>query len=1755
MGKKLYNKDGDPIEYTKDSYNPITQQNEPELEFDIPTSIPKGTMINIGTSFMEDIYTGIKDLPGTAFSEADVDEDYDYYGPLGSWEATQKNRVSRQSDFARGSRAVFGGLLKGVGTALKDIGYMLDWNTYAKTLGLVDMEQQGYLNSSLNWVGDMIHEGADKYMPIYEDPNPKSISDQLMKWSTVSSILDSALGFAIPGSLAVKGGSLAVKGVSVTGKLARWLGRIRNLTRVEKLGNRLARTDAWFTYFQKANPTLSNIMNVAAPTLMSGYGEAMWEATEAHDEFIHKLSPTLFNNENNLKDIVNLANTQAEQVFRLNLAKSVLNLHIFNSMATKFSKGIIKKPTIAKKLMSVTTEVPLEALEESSQDVFRKEAEFSALKTYENIYKNSPIIKDLRKTGQYPDDLSDSFTKRLAELYSTNDAIVSGIIGGIAGPVQHLMTRGVGARKRFKDEVREYEAQQEFLKEKGKLLQSEEAFMQHVEKAALSDNLVDLADKMDDDRLREFVKKQLYTQEIVEHHSKGLLPYLEGIATKHASSDGHMSDMYKYIKEVQPLLKKSNKYLNKEEVFNKSVSLLMTEELKKSYEDMRRKIMLRPENERTEPEKLKLNQLNKAIAKIDENIVIAREELNSVTSGSYQRKLMKAEILERELVDTVNAINNAVSISEVNEIVSQYPGLKYSKTYADKVKSLSNGPKKHKKVKASNQNIKTKSVDSRDIEKTNDTKKKKKSKKTKGLTEYEEGKGRTVNKAGQKLNQYNIVVASKQAIKGRVMLALDNITDKATQDDLEAIADIVYEEYDKIADGIQSAKDSNTRIETLVHSTMNTYLKDNRPDVVKDIRSETKDAGIEQRKLNAFGDPNSTEKLPEENLVQLATLASEAEKIEETLVDIPVDNTDSEEDVRNKADRENLTKELSRYSGNLMPKALQELKSSFHLDKELNPEGLPVEELFPDFKSFLSFVVESMGEEFAHLNYNLLGSAYNNITGRVEKLPETYAAAVETENDTLIPDDMPTVEKNQVVFDSKAKATPDKDFATVIDESDITQRTFNKDATSSMAHLSRSYHIETDDEGKPLYVDDTTPTEDLSVILNPEKYNGGEGLTFQILLNYKGKIVPGGTGSPPIPFQTIKTDLIDRNGNVRAKDDKVFQKFVKELGLPADSTPEDFIPISILGPKGEHLAYMHQPNWFNKMNTEPGIIEQHKDTMRSKRSVVINTIKNGKEATGKVSGKVMYADKYGIYRGFLMNYAKTMTSADEALKDNVDLGILTSSTTMLGFVSPNQILNFSTISELPLGITFAIVPIGIRDGKPLYHAEPLFNTPLSGELNTTAMSLITAYLTSDIKGDLVKAYKTKKGIDITSPAGIKNALKEFMYLYEEKGVLDLDRKFERTGNNSKNAIISINKEGDITFGLASKTVVNKDKLYSEQKLNMLKNMFADGKFRFNPNSKFLNNNSKRYIVTANEEGKVKSKSVLYNDFVKSNMETDLRSNQLADGSYTYTLQNIVEYSIDGKKPGIADTNKEVAEKAWKDAERKTITIQSSKREGFTIKSPSRIAKFKTIVNNAVANKDTVEGIINELNANGFTVDNISTLKAYLAMRLTDNTVIEFDEFVNNNKPVKIQEPEKEKISESNSAINALIELNINDVTEEKVKPITEETSEIKLSTIFGSIENGKLVKELIDNKDESGINKMVPKMQYYKKANPVENTEFYQKLSEKNKELAIKAYKINTFTLKSIENIFNKGSEGVNSLQHMVDKTSVFNKVSPKNCR
>ncbi len=1532
---QLYDKDGNPISYLQNSYNPVTQENEHDFDnfYDPNTADPLGT-----TRMMTEAST-FRLNPG------DFDEEYDAgLGIFESVEDIDKNRVASQTNAQRATRAVVGGLVGGIGTAMKDIGYMVSPSAYTQFYNWTSLDNMNIVTRSLVGLGNYIEQASDEAMPIYEDIDPNSISSQVFNWGTLKGALNSSVGFMLPGMGIVKAGTLGLKVVQGGGKLMRYAGRVNKLSRLEKTGNAMSRVEAYKRYAEMVNPVLAKATKTGGLTYINGVGEANFEAMETHDEGLLKMANSISKGNIDGVDAIKMLDEQAEMVYGLNIAKSALNYTMMDNFTAPISKTLLKSP--GKNWLSRhLKEMPQEMIEESSQEVFKQEARYQSYKNLAaEVGMDSRVMQDLMELDEYDKGTPEEFFDRMGQFYSSTDVIVSGIVGGLSGPLQSSMgnmLRGqVLPGARYREEKKAYTEQQEVLKEdlkdlsdknlqaqinktkitgktkvagdkagpplpveppsgakqakklkkskadkaklakeeekKTKVRKAKEDNVRALERAHIAKRLQNMG--AEDTDLQDIAKKQVYTSIIAEHMAKGTYEALKEEAERLKDTDAVANDMFAYLQVVEKNMKTVNKVYNKAEV-------LLEMEKKSSYETYlahvdnkiieANNIIANKEAKGlavTEVERDNLKSLYRTKARVMDSINKSSTEVSRLTSKRKQKEIFREVQAAQEVDAVVKALDAVTSSRDLAYLRRTYPDIIKTDEYIKARDSLSTLERAPNKKAAT--------------EKTGETSTKSVTPNTNGIKE----------------------IPGEDIKKG--LATIPNLEES----EIDALTEDIIEVSKELAANTKSQKEYEAELNKYIGTTVTQALK-SKAEQSPEGRALKKSAKREARRKALYGD--KIVELPEEALEAIMASVEKLRQLNQEIGVLEGKEELSEEDVQAIKTKSAAITELSNVTIPAMiknrfnPAARNE--ASLNLGKENSTtNGLPWGNVIKkDFDAFLNYIENITDKDFVDKNYVTLRDIFKAYPGNKAKVyAPSYAQHLNPTTIVSQESGLSTEVNNNVEASTDTRIQNKK-----LEESkdDKKRLLWNKNPSFSIAHLSVSYEEGTDETGNPVLISDDDPIYDIAPMVDPERYNGGEAIEFGLDMEYDGYVMVKSKGNSTQPLKIKWSDLkkviFDEKGDIRPEALEELQNN-KEWRLNIDSV-YDAMPINITGTNGDDLKFLHNPSWISKRTVDPRNIDRFTIQLQQTRKTILDKVLKGDKATGNISKKIIQNGEDGYsYGGFVISYGDRRPTSVGVPNEAV-MGIVRDSGVSINDknIVAEDILNYDSVINRFVGAPVVLVPVGKVLGVMKYHAEPLVSNKVSATQAKVVKEILRSFLTGDTSSDVAKIYDDNN-IDITTEAGARKALTTIIHVFKEESgeghssTIDSELLLS-SGSTAKLTLRDVGGVKEVVYGIAEPVSIKAADLTEADSFDNqfadVATLFEDGMFLYNTDFKLLNTSKAKQtpVVDLNEDGDVVIDPSSYQDTVKSRTTTRLKPVKVKDsGKIIHVLQTIVEFTVD-----------------------------------------------------------------------------------------------------------------------------------------------------------------------------------------------------------------------------------------------------------------
>lgn len=382
-------------------------------------------------------------------------------------------RANEQSGFLKATNAIVSGAISGLATALEDIGYILDLEGHYNTWNKLDNDRDNWLSKAMR----QFKEGLNEAMPIYETESDSALG-QFFKFSTLKGMIDSVVGFAIPGGLVSKGIGAAVK-LSRAGSLAaRGLAKMNASAGTKVLANSLGEIAKDVAAGTITNYAEGQMMAIElGENAKQHYIES--KAQEYYEQFkdapiplsienARKLAEDEFNNDAKVQAEIGKAQKEFVHDNRIFMVTDALGLHGLVKSKGAFRQALLSNPKeklrAIKNLGKLSADNMLiqgvkEGAEEIGQNILQMEGEYQVRKATDTLTKED-------------EELGDTFFDRALAFGTSKQAIVEGLMGAVTGPGQRAVSRVVAnitsgdpfGKLRKEQEFQAYTRQQDFVK-------------------------------------------------------------------------------------------------------------------------------------------------------------------------------------------------------------------------------------------------------------------------------------------------------------------------------------------------------------------------------------------------------------------------------------------------------------------------------------------------------------------------------------------------------------------------------------------------------------------------------------------------------------------------------------------------------------------------------------------------------------------------------------------------------------------------------------------------------------------------------------------------------------------------------------------------------------------------------------------------------------------------------------------------------------------------------------------------------------------------------------------------------------------------------------------------------------------------------------------------------------------------------------------------------------------------------------------
>jgi hypothetical protein len=612
-------------------------------------------------------------------------------------------RALNQSGTGKAFNAVVGGVASGLLTAAETTGYILDFNNNInRILGLEEVD--GNILTELAKKGK---EGLEKVMPIYRQDAGETFDwdDPGFYWSTVKGILDSAVGFAIPGMGATKAVGLAQKAI----RTSKYLEFLKGSQKVQQMVN--AGLSGYITNFGEgkmmAIEQFENVVNELTADLMrKNYDDLIKRNPDLPQGELYTMAQEISKEQlakGELKKFNTIAGEQANKfmlknkIFALTDAIGLHNIY----KGQGFTRALIKEQSLkstTKRLGQFTSDNLLlqagkEGLEEIGQNVLQMEGQYQAEK------------KANKDVSDRPEDLM----SRVIEFATSDQALLEGMMGLFGGGPQRILTEGVSgnlgkkSKQAIKDRWQEQQLQIKTNKEFLETKLNNYSKAQQLRAEALTKN---------EDNADEIIKNSQFVTLVTENFIKGTTEQLErnlqdianGVSEEQRLANGWDENYQQQAQEQLEVLKAMEKRYSRYTRYENQANVFKNRENRIILEEARRKV--------------------KELVEETQNEL----ELQEVQDPAIKDQLKSYEIMLQQLTDEIVATDNR--FKELTSAKTQQDIRDQKKKFREEAKKLVE--KKKADTRVANQKESKKAADKK-IET-----KKKAAEKAKVKTEEEE---------------------------------------------------------------------------------------------------------------------------------------------------------------------------------------------------------------------------------------------------------------------------------------------------------------------------------------------------------------------------------------------------------------------------------------------------------------------------------------------------------------------------------------------------------------------------------------------------------------------------------------------------------------------------------------------------------------------------------------------------------------------------------------------------------------------------------------------------------------------------------------------------------------------------------------------------------------------------------------------------------------------------------------------------------
>lgn len=353
-------------------------------------------------------------------------------------------RANEQSGVLKATNALLSGAISGLATALEDLGYIFDLESHFDSWKNLDNTKDNWLSSTMRDFKEDLY-GA---VPIYETEGSTALG-QFFKFSTLRGMLDSMIGFAIPGGVVSKGIGALSKLTKIGSALNKGLSFAKASTGTKVLANTLgefAKSTAAgaITNYAEGQMMAIELGENAKQQYIESKAQQYYEQFKDSPmpltlETAYKLAEDEFNNDSEVQSKIGEEQAKFVDNNRWFMLTDALGLHGLIKNKSLYRQALISNPKeklkAIKDLGRLTSDNLIlqgikEGAEEIGQNIIQMEGQYQ-------------VRKAAGTTTEEDETLGDNFWDRALKFGTSKQAIVEGLMGMVSGPGQRVLSQAV----------------------------------------------------------------------------------------------------------------------------------------------------------------------------------------------------------------------------------------------------------------------------------------------------------------------------------------------------------------------------------------------------------------------------------------------------------------------------------------------------------------------------------------------------------------------------------------------------------------------------------------------------------------------------------------------------------------------------------------------------------------------------------------------------------------------------------------------------------------------------------------------------------------------------------------------------------------------------------------------------------------------------------------------------------------------------------------------------------------------------------------------------------------------------------------------------------------------------------------------------------------------------------------------------------------------------------------------------------------